>query len=203
MLDEVELLVACLNSKVLSFRRLVCALCPKRWIGQDAVEPLAPICLVNRISEIDMWLDTMEIKIHQRHATRTRNQILPVICLGANALRFRTVENPLCLFVQPLVGTDKKTARTARRVTYLEIRIATRIGLHYSNDGLYKNSWREVLSGTFLTLARCFFQQAFESLALDIDIHRRPLFFVDHANETFEVYGIVESRNRSNEDIAE
>ena len=61
----------------------------------------------------------------------------------------------------------------------------------------------EVLAGAFLPFARRFLQQTFKCSALDIDIHRRPIFLVDHCDDALEIYRIVEARCCLRENVAQ
>ena len=44
--------------------------------GQDDIELLSLGWIVNGVAQGDMWLDSMKVKVHESHSTRTCNQFL-------------------------------------------------------------------------------------------------------------------------------
>ena len=75
-----------------------------------------------------------------------------------------------------------------------EVRFAARVRLHHAHDRFDQHARREVLARAFLSFARGFFEQAFECRAFNIDIHRRPIFLVDHRDDALEIDGIIKAR---------
>src|SRR5207249_935474 len=170
MLKEIELFVACLNCEIFALRSLVCSSCSKRRIGKDDVVLLSSKRIIDRVTEINMRLDSVQEKVHQRESARTRHQVLTVVSLRLDALGVGTIKNPFRLIYKPLVTANKKSARAARRISNCEFRFATRIRLHDPHDRFDQNSRREVLTGAFLSFARRFLEQAFECRAFNINI---------------------------------
>src|SRR6266508_7031347 len=69
VLDEIELLVARLDHKVVAIRRLIRASGSEGRVRKDHVEALGARCLIDRVSKGDVWLNLMKVEIHQREAT--------------------------------------------------------------------------------------------------------------------------------------
>jgi hypothetical protein len=57
VLQEVELLVARLDDKIVTVRSLIRATSAERRIGQNDIKPLTPRSLVDRVAICDVWLD--------------------------------------------------------------------------------------------------------------------------------------------------
>jgi hypothetical protein len=89
-----------------------------------------------------------------------------------------------------------ETRRCQPLAQNLELRFAAWIWLHYANDRVNEDAWSEILPGTFLAFARSFFEQAFERCTFNIHVHRRPAFLIDHGDDTFEIYRVIEARSR-------
>jgi hypothetical protein len=60
-------------------------------------------------------------------------------------------------------------------------------GLHDLDHGLDERAGGEVLAGPFFRRSGILFQQAFVDLAFDIDVDRRPVLAIDHADEFFQL----------------
>ena len=143
-----------------------------------------------------------KIRFIKRKPARARHQILTVIRLRLDSLRVRAIEDAFGLIDQPLVTAHKKSARAAGRVGNGEFRFAARIGLHHAHDRFDQHTGSKVLPRAFLSFARRFFQQTFESRALHIHIHCRPILLVDHGDDALEIDRIVKARRRLRENIA-
>lgn len=133
MLHEIELLVARLDGEVLTLRRLVRALGSKRWIGEDHFMALTIEWLVNRVTQINVWLDAMQEEIHQRQAPRSGNKILSIISAALDPLGVTTIKR-LCFVDQPLVSAHEEASSAARGIADCETSFASRIGLHHSDN---------------------------------------------------------------------
>ena len=95
VLDEVELLVARLDGEVVALGRLVRALRAEWRVGQDHVEAFASVGFVDRVAEVDVRLDAVQVQIHQREAARPGDEILAEVGLGLDALGVVAVERAL------------------------------------------------------------------------------------------------------------
>ncbi len=133
-------------------------------------------------------------KFMKREPARARHQILTVIRLRLDSLRVRAIEHAFGLIDKPFVTANKKPAGAAGRVGNGEFRFATRIGFHHAHDRFNQHARSKVLARAFLSFARRFFQQTFERRAFNIDIHRRPILFVDHRDDALEIDRIVKAR---------
>ena len=131
------------------------------------------------------------------------DEILAEVGLRFDAFGVGAVERRrFGLLDQPFVAADEKAAGAARWIADREFGFAARVGLHHADDGLDQHARREVLARAFLAFAGGFFEQAFECCAFDIDIHRRPIFLVDHGDDALEIDGIVKARCGLREDVA-
>src|SRR5437667_10191499 len=101
MLKEIELFVAGLNCEVFALRCLVCSSCSKRRIGKNDVVLLSSKRIVDRVTEINVRLDSMQEKVHQRESARTRHQILSVVSLRFDAFRVSAIKNTFRLIDKP------------------------------------------------------------------------------------------------------
>src|SRR5205807_2128037 len=93
VLKEIELFVAGLNCEVFALGRLVCSSCSKGRIGKDDVVLLSSKRIIDRVAEINVRLDSVQEKVHQRESARTRHQILTVVSLCLDAFRVSTIED--------------------------------------------------------------------------------------------------------------
>src|SRR5207253_10127761 len=134
VLKEIELFVAGLNCEVFALRCLVCASCSKRRIGKDDVILFSAKRIIDRVAEINVRLDAVQEKVHQREPARTRHQILTVVSLRLDAFRVTAIEDALRLLDEPLVAADEKSASAARWIRNCEFRFATRVRLRYAQD---------------------------------------------------------------------
>ena len=118
-----------------------------------------------------------------------------------DAFRVSAIKDPFRLLDKPLVAADEKSACADGWIRNCEFRFATRVRLHHAYDRFNQNARRKVLAGAFLSFARGFLEQAFECRAFNIDIHRRPIFLVDHRDDALEIDRIVKARRRLRENV--
>src|SRR5439155_26208909 len=123
-----------LNCEVFALRCLVCSSCSKGRIGQDDVVLLSSKRIIDRVAEINVRLDAVQEKVHQRESPRTWNEILAVISLCLNPLRISAIEDAFRLIDKPLVAANKKSAGAHGWVSNCEVRFATRVRLHHAHD---------------------------------------------------------------------
>src|SRR5207249_7029863 len=143
MLKEIELFVACLNCEIFALRSLVCSSCSKRRIGKDDVVLLSSKRIIDRVTEINMRLDSVQEKVHQRESARTRHQILTVVSLCLDTFRVGAIEHALGLVDEPLITAHEKSAGAASWIRNCKFRFATRVRLHHAHDRLDQNARRE------------------------------------------------------------
>src|SRR5437667_8400908 len=133
MLKEIELFVAGLDCEVFTLGCLVCSSCSKRRIGKDDVVLLSSKWIIDRVAEINVRLDSVQEKVHQRESARTRHQILTVVSLCLDAFRVSTIEDAFRLLDQPLIAADEKSACAAGWIRNCEFRFSTRVRLHHAH----------------------------------------------------------------------
>jgi len=203
VLDEVELLVAGLDGEIVAVGRLIRAFSAEGWIGEHHVVTLAAVGFVDGVAEINVRLDAVEKQIHQREPARARHEILADEGLRFDAPGVRAVEHGAgnVLGHKPFVTANEKAARAARRIANAEVRFAARIGFHHPNDGLDERAGREILARAFLAFAGGLFEQTLEGGAFYVHIHRRPVFLVNHGDDTLEIDGIVKAGRGLGEDV--
>ena len=94
----------------------------ERRVHQDDIKPLAARRVADRVAEGDLWLDLVEVEVHQGQATRTLHELVAVVRLAADPLGQVTVERAtLRLVLQPLVCGDEEASRADSRVADLEV----------------------------------------------------------------------------------
>src|SRR5687768_2952317 len=112
----------------------------------------------------------MQIQIHQREPTGPRDEILPVVRLGAKTSCHRAIDRPaLGLAEEPLIRDDKESTSTTGRIADREVRVDAWIGLHAANDGLDQHARCEVLTCTLLAFTGGLFEQPLIRRSLDVD----------------------------------
>ena len=203
VLDEVELLVAGLDGEVVAVGRLVRALGAEGRIGEHHVVTLAAVRLVDGVAEVDVRLDAVQKQIHQREPARARHEILAEVGLCLDAFGVGAVEHAFGLLDQPFVSANEKAAGAAAGSQIVKSGLPRGSGFITRHDGLDQHARREVLAGAFLALAGGLLEQALEGRAFHVDVHRRPLFLVDHGDDALEIDRIVEARRGLREDVAE
>ena len=127
------------------------------------------------------------VEVHEGEGARARNEVLAEVGFELNAFGISAVRDAFGFGDEPFVGADEEAAGAAGRIGDGEVGFAGRVGFHDAADGLDEWARGEVLSGAFLAFAGGFFEEAFEGGAFDIDIHGRPILFVDHGDEALEV----------------
>src|SRR5207249_2454500 len=110
--------------------------CAKRWIGEDDVKAFGRRHLIDRVAEADVWLNLVEVQIHQSKAPRPRNQFLSKVGASANPFSNVSIKRSACLVQEPLICDDQESPRATRRVADLEVPAFPRIRLDASNDRL-------------------------------------------------------------------
>ena len=184
MLDEVELLVARLDGEVFSLWRLVCSLRAERRIREHDVVAFSSVWLVDGVAEVDMWFDAVQVHVHQRESPWSWDEFLAVVRARPDALGVCAVECSFGFVDKPLVPAHEESSGAARGVHDPVFLVRTRVRLH------------EVLSCALLALARSLLQEPLECCSFDVDVHRAPVFVVDHLDQLLEVDGIIEARGR-------
>jgi hypothetical protein len=198
------LFVARLDREILAVRRLVRALGPERRIRHHHVELPAVRHLIDRVAQLDLRLDTVEKQVHQSEPPRPRNQILAEIRFGFDPFgQFPLHRSALCPPHQPFIRADQEPASAAGRVADCELSVYAGVGLHAPHDGLDQHARREILTGSLLPLARRLFEKPLERKALDVHVERRPFGLVDHAEQFFQVHGIVKTGLGTRENVAQ
>src|SRR5439155_2560627 len=141
---------------VFALRCLVCSSCSKRRIGKNDVVLLSAKRIIDGVAKINVRLDSMQEKVHQRESTRTRHQILTVVSLRLDSFRVGATEHALGSVDKPLVTAHEKSAGAASWIRNCKFWFATRVRLHRTHDRFDQNARREVLAGAFLSFARRF-----------------------------------------------
>src|SRR6266568_4401713 len=97
----------------------------------------------------------MKHQIHQCQPSWAFHMILAEVRFVLDAFRHVAVQSSaLRLVDQPFISGDEETARTAGRITHVEISMGARIGLHAPHDGLNEYTRSEILSRAFLAFVR-------------------------------------------------
>jgi hypothetical protein len=203
VLDEVQLLVAGLDGEIIALRGLVGALGAEGRVGENTIEALPPVGLVDSIPQGDFSLNAVEEKIHEGEASGSGDEVLAIVRAGLDAEDVLAVKSAFCLLHEPFVGAHEEAAGAARGVADREVGCLPWVGLHDTYDGLDKDARREILPCAFLALACCLLQKAFKGGAFHVDIEGGPFFLINHGNDALEVDGIVEARHALREDIAQ
>src|SRR5207244_1418314 len=135
VLKEIELFVASLNCEVFPLRCLVCPSCSKGRIGKNDVVLFSSKRIIDRVAEINVRLNTVQEKVHQRESARARHQILSIVSLRLDVFRVSAIEDAFRLADKPLVAADEKSARANSWICDRELGFAARVRLHDAHDG--------------------------------------------------------------------
>src|SRR5262249_4498687 len=148
-------------------------------------------------------LQAMQIQIHQRETTRTRNKFLSEVGVRLEFLReFAGESAAFGLLDQPLVRRNKKTTCATGWIADCEIFRYAGSRLRTPNDGLNENARCEVLARDLFAFASRLFHQPFECSCFDIDAESRPLGLINNTEQLLQIDRIVESRLSAREYVA-
>src|SRR5206468_3998307 len=136
-------------------------------------------------------------------SARTRHQVLTVVSLRLDTFRVSAIEDAFRFLDKPFVAANKKSSSADGWIAQSELWFAARIGFHHAHKRFNQNSRCKVLAGAFLPFACRLLEQAFERSAFDIDIHRRPIFLVNHRDDPLEIDWVVKAWCRLSENVSE
>src|SRR5439155_5322938 len=74
VLQKIELLVACRDREVVAVGRLVRAFGAERWVRQYDIEALAVRHFVDRITDLNVGFEVMQVEVHKREAPRALHE---------------------------------------------------------------------------------------------------------------------------------
>src|SRR5690606_21341229 len=179
VLEEVKLLVCRLDREVLADRYLVSASIAEGRVSQDDIVALAIRCLIDRVTQLYVWLHLVQIHVHPRQAAWTLDQLLPVVRRGSDALGGVTIECSACLLLEPLVRSNKEATSATGGVTDGELPVGMWVRLDKPHHRPDERSRREVLTSTLLALCGGLLQESLKGRCLDVDVEAHPLCLID------------------------
>ena len=143
-LQEVQLLVGCLEGNIVSGGTLAALLGAKRWVCQNHVKFLELLGVGRKgVHALDVGRNAVQIGVHQGETVRIRHKLHAAkAILDLLYFRIRQVIEGLALGCNP-IGSDHKSKGTASRVKALltELRV-DQLGHHVN-----QHAGREILTG--------------------------------------------------------
>ena len=193
MLQEVQLLVARSEREVITRRALSTLLRAEGWVCQDhVIRLLARASRRERVAQLNLPLDAVQHRVHERQSVRVVHEFAPSESLLALEGLFLGAQVKVVVGLRLHVGVsgNHEPECPARRI------VASLAGLrlHKAHHDVNEHSRREVLTGTGLLLVRVLLEQALVQVAEALLARRVPIETVDALDDLLEIGGLVDVR---------
>ena len=191
MLEEVQLLIAGWESKVIAGGTFAAFLRTKRWIGQDNIIALQLFSEVGKgVTEINGTADIVQHGVHQGQSVGIMHQFTAGKSPSTLKLLliYRQLKQVVSVFFHITVGCNHKTECATGRV----IAPLTGLGSNELRHNVDKDTGCKILPGTGLLFICILFQQTFIQIAEALFFGGIPVKLVDGLDNLLQIFGFID-----------